>query len=118
MDTVPRVRRGMSPARALAVPFVVLALRRAVPIWVGVRLVSVAVLALGGALHRVWSLDTTLWSMAMGVLLLAVREHVEWRESTLLGNLGLPRPTLTALAGSALLLIEAAAQLIATRLLA
>lgn len=105
----------MSPARALATPFATLAIRRALPIWVGVRLVSLAVLALGGTMHRLWSLDTALWSVAMGALLLAVRERTEWRESTLLGNLGVPRATLTALAGIVLLLIEAIAQLIAAR---
>jgi hypothetical protein len=108
----------MSPARALAAPFAVLALRRAVPIWVGVRLVSAAVLFWGGALDRLWSLDTALWCLAMGNLLLAVRERTEWRESTLLGNLGVPRATLTALAGSTVLLIEIAAQLLVARVLA
>ncbi len=108
----------MSPARALTAPFATLALRRAIPIWVGVRLVSVAVLALGGSLHRLWSLDTALWSVAMGVLLVAVRERTEWRESTLLGNLGVPRVTLTAIAGAMLLLIEVIAQLVAARVLA
>jgi len=108
----------MSPARALAAPFAVLALRRAIPIWIGVRLVSVAVLFLGGALHRLWSPDTGLWSIAMGVLLLAVRERTDWRDSALLGNLGMPRATLTALAGTVLLLIEAIAQLVAARVLA
>jgi hypothetical protein len=108
----------MSPARALAAPFAALALRRAVPIWIGVRLVSVAVLALGGALHRLWSPDTALWILVMGGLLLAARERIEWREGVLLGNLGVPRATLTALAGTMLLLLEALAQLVAARVLA
>lgn len=107
----------MSPARALAAPFAMLALRRALPIWVGIRLVSAAVLFWGGALDRLWSLDTALWSVAIGALLLAVRERTEWRESSLLGNLGVPRATLTAIAGAAVLLIEVAAQLIVARVL-
>lgn len=108
----------MSPARALAAPFALLALRRALPIWVGIRLVAAAALFWGGALERLWSPDTALWCVAMGALLLAVRERTEWRERTLLGNLGVPRDTLTALAGAAVLLIEVAAQLLVARVLA
>jgi hypothetical protein len=107
----------MSPARALAASFALLALRRAIPIWVGIRLVSAAVLFWGGALERLWHVHTALWCVAMGALLLAVRERTEWREGSLLGNLGVPRATLMALAGAAVLLIEVAAQLLVARVL-
>lgn len=109
----------MSPARSLTTPFVMLALRRAIPIWVGVLLVSVAVLAFAGALHRLWSLETALWSVAMGgSCCLPCANAPRWRESSLLGNLGVPRATLTALAGAAELLIEVAVQRIVARVLA
>jgi hypothetical protein len=108
----------MSPARALAAPFAVLALRRAIPIWVGMRLVSAAVLFWGKALDRLWHPQTALWCVAMGALLLAVRERTEWRDGALLGNLGVPRATLTALAAAAVLLLELAAQLLVARVFA
>jgi hypothetical protein len=108
----------MSLARALAAPFALLALRRAVPIWAGIRLVSAAVLFWGGALERLWHVQTALWCVAMAVLLLAVRERTEWREGALLGNLGVPRASLTVLAGTAVVVLEVLAQLVAARVLA
>jgi hypothetical protein len=106
--------------RAFTPALLLIALRRAVPLWIALRvLVFVALFFArpsgepmpvppppGPWPDGFWSLLTLAWIMLFGSALLIVQERTLWRESVLIGNLGLPPFTLAALTASILTLLE------------
>ena len=90
-----------------------IAARRTLFLWLMLRAMAGALLRFGARTDAefqaiFWSPVAHLWVLLLGALLLLVMEATRWREAALLGNLGLPRYTLVAMAGGMLILLEVA----------
>lgn len=99
-----RLEAEMWSSRAILPAILWIALRRALPLWIALRILMFVALLMSAPRADMaspatasiwpdgyWSFPTMDWLMLLGSALLFVQERTLWRESVLIGNLGLPR---------------------------
>ena len=97
----------MTTPGVIAPSILLIALRRAVPIWLLVRIGIAMFLPIRfGEWSHFWSVATMVWAMLVATALLFVQERTRWRETVLLGNLGVPRYTIVAIGVAFIVLAE------------